>query len=194
MMIALCLKTNNEKVVFVSNSVEISKMLKDEIDAHKKNIYRNFSYKKGMKFLSKKNSERKMNMEESNLKECSFSEMDIKKFREFSRDTQIKIIDELLSKYGTNTEVAKHIKISRCTFGKLRKELDVYRVTKKETNEQVQEIKNDTCSENDKLQKLNTKIKLSFFNCKGDVLKRKLESIISLLEDNDSYCIDIDLI
>lgn len=132
-------------------------------------------------------------MEESNFKECVFSEMDIKKFREFSRDTQVKIINELLNKYGTNTEVAKHIKISRCTFGKLRKELDVYRlhINNKTNNEKTQETKNDNCSKDNTSKKLKTEIKLSFTDCKCNILKRKLESIMLLLEDDYKYCVDI---
>ena len=93
---------------------------------NKKNIYHPKSKKKyRMYFENLKGEERKIYMEETNLKDFNINEMTAVQFRELSKDTQFKIISELVEKYRTDAEISRHIKIGRCTIGKFRRELGI---------------------------------------------------------------------
>ena len=74
-----------------------------------------------MYFENLKGEERKIYMEEKNLKDFNINEMTTTQFREFSKDTQFKIISELVEKYKTDAEISRHIKIGRCMIGNLRR-------------------------------------------------------------------------
>lgn len=135
-------------------------------------------------------------MEETNLKDFNINEMTTVQFRKFSKDTQFKIISELVEKYKTNSEIARHIKIDRCMIGHLRRELGIasnkpgghYPIKKQNTSPK----KTPTFEKpQEKPQKENLiEIKISLVKCNGTDLQKKLESVGLFLEDSKEYDVE----
>lgn len=164
----------------------------------KKNIYYPSSKKNKMFFENLKGEEKKAYMEERNLKEYNINTLDIIQFRTLSKDTQTKILGELIAKYGSNVEIERHTNFSRHTLSKLRKELGLAPAkpgnydrksnpnTAPRTRTAPISISPSVTEEPQNL----IEIKIFLNDCSGADLQKKLESVGLFLEDNKKYHID----
>lgn len=166
----------------------------DVVKNNKRNIYHPSGKKKyKMYFENLKGKERKEYMEEKNLREYNIAEMNVHQFKTLSKDTQTKILGELIEKYRSNSEIARHIKISRCTLRGLRKELG-FEPTKKGNPHPVPRNPRTTSSAAptpviEEPQNL-IEIKMSLNECSGTELQKKLESVGLFLEEVKKYYIE----
>ena len=150
-----------------------------------------------MYFENLKGEERKIYMEETNLKDFNINEMTAVQFRELSKDTQFKIISELVEKYRTDAEISRHIKIGRCTIGKFRRALGIasnkprgnYRHIKKQNTSPKKAPTFEKPQENPQKENL-IEIKISLVKCNGTDLQKKLESVGLFLEDSKEYDVE----
>ena len=150
-----------------------------------------------MYFENLKGEERKIYMEEKNLKDFNINEMTTTQFREFSKDTQFKIISELVEKYKTDAEISRHIKIGRCMIGNLRRELGIasnksggsYRSIKKQNTSPKKTPTFEKPQEKPQKENL-IEIKITLVKCNGTDLQKKLESVGLFLEDSKKYDVE----
>lgn len=158
----------------------------------KKNIYYPSSKKNKMFFENLKGEEKKAYMEERNLKEYNINTLDISQFRTLSKDTQTKILGELIAKYGSNAEIERHTNFNKITLGKLRKELGLAPAKpgnydrKSNPNTAPISISPSVTEEPQNL----IEIKIFSNDCSGADLKKKLGSVVLFLENNKKYHID----
>ena len=166
----------------------------NDVKNNKRNIYHPSGKKKyKMYFENLKGKERREYMEEKNLREYNIAEMNIQQFRTLSKDTQTKILGELIEKYRSDTEIARHIKISRCTLKGLRKELG-FAPARKGNLTSVPRKPRTTSSAAptpviEEPQNL-IEIKMSLNECSGTELQKKLESVGLFLEESKKYDIE----
>lgn len=158
----------------------------------KKNIYYPSSKKNKMFFENLKGKERRTYMEEKNLREYNIAEMNAQQFRTLSKDTQTKILGELIEKYRSDSEIARHIKIGRCTLRELRKELGFAPakpgnyVRKSNPAPRTRTAPTSVIEESQNL----IEIKISLNECSGADLQKKLESVGLFLEEGKKYDVD----
>ena len=166
----------------------------NDVKENKRNIYHPSGKKKyKMYFENLKGKERREYMEEKKLREYNIAEMNIQQFRTLSKDTQTKILGELIEKYSSDTEIARHIKIGRCTLRKLRKELG-FAPSKKGNPHPVPRNPRTTSSAAptpviEEPQNL-IEIKISLNECSGTDLQKKLESVGLFLEESKKYDVE----
>lgn len=166
----------------------------NDVTNNKRNIYHPRGKKKyKMYFENLKGEKRKEYMEEKNLREYNIAEMNTQQFKTLSKNTQTKILGELIEKYRSNSEIARHIKISRCTLKELRKELG-FAPAKKGGSHPVSRKPKTTSSAvhiSKEPQKENfIEIKISLNECSGTDLQKKLESVGLFLDDSKKYDIE----
>lgn len=166
----------------------------NDVKENKRNIYHPSGKKKyKMYFENLKGKERREYMEEKNLREYNMAEMNIQQFRTLSKDTQTKILGELIEKYSSDSEIARHIKIGRCTLRELRKELG-FAPAKKGNPHPVPCNPRTTSSAAptpviEEPQNL-IEIKISLNECSGTDLQKKLESVGLFLEESKKYDVE----
>lgn len=171
----------------------------NDVKNNKRNIYHPSGKKKyRMYFENLKGKERRTYMEEKNLREYNMAEMNAQQFRALSKDTQTKILRDLIEKYSSNMEIERHTNFSRHTLGKLRKELGLAPAkpgnydrksnpnTAPRTRTAPVSISPSVTEEPQNL----IEIKIFLNDCSGADLQKKLESVGLFLEDNKKYHID----
>lgn len=157
----------------------------------KKNIYYPSSKKNIMFFENLKGNEKKAYMEERNLKEYNINTLDIKQFRTLSKDTQTKILGELIEKYSSTAEISRHINIGIVTLRELRKELGFApgRPGNYKRSNPTPRTRVAPASVVEEPQNL-IEIKISLNECSGADLQKKLESVGLFLEEGKKYDVD----
>ena len=163
----------------------------NDVKENKRNIYHPSGKKKyKMYFENLKGKERIEYMEEKNLREYNIAEMNIQQFRTLSKDTQTKILGELIEKYSSDTEIARHIKIGRCT---LRKELGFAPAKKGNPHPVPRNLRTTSSAAPtpviEEPQNL-IEIKISLNECSGTDLQKKLESVGLFLEESKKYDVE----
>lgn len=166
----------------------------NDVKENKRNIYHPSGKKKyKMYFENLKGKERREYMEEKNLREYNIAEMNIQQFRTLSKDTQTKILGELIEKYSSDTEIARHIKIGRCTLRKLRKELGFAPAKKGNPHPVPRNLRTTSSAAPtpviEEPQNL-IEIKISLNECSGTDLQKKLESVGLFLEESKKYDVE----
>ena len=166
----------------------------NDVKENKRNIYHPSGKKKyKMYFENLKGKERIEYMEEKNLREYNIAEMNIQQFRTLSKDTQTKILGELIEKYSSDTEIARHIKIGRCTLRKLRKELGFAPAKKGNPHPVPRNLRTTSSAAPtpviEEPQNL-IEIKISLNECSGTDLQKKLESVGLFLEESKKYDVE----
>lgn len=168
----------------------------NDVKNNKRNIYHPVGKKKyKMYFENLKGKERREYMEEKNLREYNIAEMDIHQFRTLSKDTQTKILGDLIEKYRSDSEIARHIKIGRCTLRELRKELGFAPAKPGKPCNYVRgsnpapRTRTAPTSVIEESQNL-IEIKISLNECSGADLQKKLESVGLFLEEGKKYDVE----
>lgn len=165
----------------------------NDVKNNKRNIYHPSGKKKyKMYFENLKGKERRTYMEEKNLREYNIAEMNAQQFRTLSKDTQTKILGELIEKYRSDSEIARHIKIGRCTLRELRKELGFAPAKPGNYNREsnpAPRTRTAPASVIEEPQNL-IEIKISLNECIGADLQKKLESVGLFLEEGKKYDVE----
>ena len=165
----------------------------NDVKNNKRNIYHPSGKKKyKMYFENLKGKERRAYMEEKNLREYNIAEMNAQQFRTLSKDTQTKILGELIEKYSSNLEISRHTKIGRPALRELRKELGFAPakpgnyVRGSNPAPRTRTAPTSVIEESQNL----IEIKISLNECSGADLQKKLESVGLFLEEGKKYDVE----
>lgn len=165
----------------------------NDVKNNKRNIYHPSGKKKyKMYFENLKGKERRTYMEEKNLREYNIAEMNAQEFRTLSKDTQTKILGELIEKYRSNSEISRHIRISRFALRELRKELGFAPAKPGNYNRKSNPAPRTRTAPTSVIEESQNliEIKISLNECSGTDLQKKLESVGLFLEDSKKYDIE----
>lgn len=165
----------------------------NDVKNNKRNIYHPVGKKKyTMYFENLKGKEIREYMEEKNLKEYNIAEMDAHQFKTLSKDTQTKILGELIDKYSSNAEISRHTRMSRLALRGLRRELGFEAAKPGNYNRKsnpTPRTRTEPISKEPQKENL-IEIKISLNECSGTDLQKKLESVGLFLEESKKYDVE----
>lgn len=152
------------------------------------------SKKKMFIFENMSRKEQKQYMQETNLKDINISTMDINQFRSLSKDTQKAVMQNLIDKYQTNTEIAKNTLIKRRELSRVRATLNLEPSKRGRSQKKVKELEQNkntpVVGEEKPLNPNVAEIEIYLQNYSKFDLQKKLDTLMLLLDENRKYDID----